>query len=133
MKTASAVDTDPARIPYYIIASTLVMAAAIWIAAVWRGGVQPRVWLVLVVALGVSAVGIGFAKFGANFGLPWWAFYTVPMLVTVFLPPIVFRFSLVRSLAYVILAFLSAPLIHGVFFYALGWGDYMPFLQLPGL
>jgi hypothetical protein len=126
-------ETDPARIPYYIIASTFVMALVIWCVATWRGGERPAWWLVLLVAGGVSALGIGFAKYGANFGLPWWIFYTVPMLATVLLPPIVFRFSLMRCLAYVVMAFLSAPIIHAGFFYALGWGDYMPFLRLPAL
>jgi hypothetical protein len=55
------------------------------------------------------------------------------MLATVLAPPLVFRFSLGRPLLYVLLAFAAAPLIHVVFFCALGWGDYMPFICLPAL
>lgn len=123
--------SDPQRIPYYIAASTLVMAGAIALAAGLRGG-RPLRWTpVLVVAGLVSLVGVLLAKYGANFGLPWWIYYTIPMLATVLLPPLFFRFDGARTAAYLVLAFLSAPLIHVLFFYALGWGDYMPFLHLP--
>lgn len=125
--------TDPARIPYYMAASTLVLMVVIWCVATARNGRQPRFWMVAAVAAAVSVVGILLAKFGANFGLPWQIYYTAPMLATVFAPPLMFRFSLVRATAYVALAFATAPLIHAAFFYGLGWGDYMPFLRLPAL
>lgn len=81
----------------------------------------------------VSVVGILIAKYGANFGLPWQVYYTVPMLATVLAPPIAFRFALCRAALYVVLAFSTAPLIHAAFFYGAGWGDDMPFLRLPPL
>jgi hypothetical protein len=127
------VDTDPTRIPFYMAASTLLMAAVIVIAGRVRGGSRPRWLSALGVAFLVSVVGIMFAKYGANFGLPWWIYYTVPMLATVLVPPIAFRFALWRAILYVLLAFATAPLIHAIFFYAWGWGDYMPFLRLPAL
>lgn len=114
-------------------ASTLLMAAVIIFAGRARGGSGPN-WLVaMLVASIVSVVGILFAKYGASFGLPWWIYYTVPMLATVLLPPLAFRFAPGRALLYVVLAFATAPFIHALFFYALGWGDYMPFLHLPVL
>jgi hypothetical protein len=64
------VDTDPARIPFYIAASTLLMAAVIVFAGRVRGGGGPRWAPALGVALIVSGLGILFAKYGANFGLP---------------------------------------------------------------
>jgi hypothetical protein len=81
----------------------------------------------------ISVIGILFAKYGANFGLPWWVYYTLPMLATVFVPPLVLRFALWRAVIYVLLAFATAPLIHATFFYVLGWADYKPFLRLPAL
>ena len=124
-------ESDPARIPFYMAASTLVLAAVI-VGAARVGGGRALGWLpALIAALIISVIGILFAKYGANFGLPWWIYYTVPMLATVFGPPLVFRFALWRALLYVLLAFVTAPLIHAAFFYALGWGDYMPFLRLP--
>ncbi len=123
--------SDPQRIPYYVVASTLVMTGVILLAAGALRGRPPKVAHALAVAGVVSLVGILFAKYGANFGLPWWIYYTIPMLATVLLPPIVFRFSALRTALYLGLAFMSAPLIHAGFFYGLGWGDYMPFLRLP--
>ena len=55
----------------------------------------------------------------------------VPALVTVLLPPIVFRLTGRRVLAYLLLAALSAPLIHVLFSLILGWGEYMPFWPIP--
>jgi hypothetical protein len=127
------VESDPARIPFYVAASSILMAAVIVFAGRVRGDGTPAWPPALGVAFLVSAIGIGFAKFGANFGLPWWVYYTAPMLATVVLPPLVFRFTLWRAVLYVALAFITAPLIHAAFFYAFGWGDYMPFLALPPL
>ena len=125
--------SDPARIPFYILASTVSLAVVILVA----GGAQvsrwPKLFSVLVVAFAISAMGILFAKYGANFGLPWWIYYTVPMLATVFVPPLLFRLSLWRAALYVVMAFATAPFIHAAFYYGLGWGDYMPFLGLPDL
>ncbi|MBL8538446.1 MAG: hypothetical protein JNM59_13650 [Hyphomonadaceae bacterium] len=124
-------ETDPGRIPYYMAASTVLLALIIWSVASIGSARRIGVAAAFGVAAAVSVVGILFAKFGANFGLPWQVYYTVPMLATVLGPPVVFRFNLARWLAYVGLAGVSAPLIHAGFFYALGWSDYMPFLHLP--
>jgi hypothetical protein len=116
-----------------MLASTIVLALVIMFVAKLRGGNGTRWFAAFTVAAAISVVGILFAKYGANFGLPWHIYYTVPMLTTVFAPPLIFRFALWRALVYVLLAFATAPLIHAAFFYALGWSDYMPFLRLPPL
>jgi hypothetical protein len=97
----------------------------------FRGGRAPHWARAALAATAISAVGIAFAKFGAGFGLPWQIYYSAPMLATILVPPLVFRFNVWRAAAYVGLAFLTAPLIHAAFFYGLGWGDYMLFLRLP--
>lgn len=122
--------SDGVRIVTYMAASTLVLVAVIYAANAGSGGRRLGAGRVALVAALVSVIGILFAKFGANIGFPWWIYYTVPMLCTVFVPPVAFRFSLGRSALYVVLAFLSAPLIHLTFVKTLGWTDYMPFLKL---
>ena len=89
-----------------------------------------RVRLISAVAALISVIGILFAKFGANFGLPWTVYYTVTMLATVFIPPFAFRLGLARSLIYVVLALLSTPLIHIFSVTAFGWTDYTPFFKI---
>jgi hypothetical protein len=74
-----------------------------------------------------------FGKYGANTGLSFVVYYAVPALATVFIPPMVFGWSAWRSAAYVVLALVSAPLIHAAFFSGLSWSEYMPFLSLPPL
>jgi hypothetical protein len=77
----------------FIAASTLALMLAIRIAARAGGGKPPDVRSVFAVALLISACGIPFGKYGQNFGLPWEIYYTVPALATVFVPPLLFRFS----------------------------------------
>jgi hypothetical protein len=91
----------------------------------------PRAVIVSVV---VVVVGMLFGKYGATaLGLPWWVYYPVPALVTIVLPPLAFRLNWKRTLAYVLLSALSAPLIHVLFSFFLGWDEYMPFLPVPSL
>ncbi len=101
---------------------------------VLRARSQRSSWVrVLTTALVVVPGGMLFAKVGQNSGLPWWIYYTVPMLVTVFAPPLVFRMNRRETLAYLVLAFLSSPVIHVFFSFFLGWKDSMPFIEIPAV
>ena len=88
---------------------------------------------VMATAAVVVLGGMLFARFGAQGGIPWWVYYTVPMLLTVLLPPIVFAMTMRETLLYIVLAFLSAPAIHTVFSFFFGWREYMPFLHIPSV
>lgn len=72
-------------------------------------------------------------KYGENWGLPWWIYYTVPMILTIFFPIIYFRMQPKEILTYFILAFISAPLIHIIFSFFIGWKNYMPFIHIPSI
>ena len=94
---------------------------------------RPRWVLVIATAFIVVAGGMWFAKVGQNSGLPWWIYYTVPMLATVLVPPVVFRMKPREVLAYLALAFLSSPVIHVAFSFFLGWKEYIPFIKIPAM
>jgi len=79
----------------------------------------------------VVVFGMLFGKYGATYGLPWWLYYPIPMLITVLLPPVFFKFKGRQTLTYLILSFLSAPFIHFLFSFFLGWTEYMPFWKIP--
>jgi hypothetical protein len=121
---------DTIRILAYMAASTVALAIVIYAVHAGPGGRYPSLGRTIIVAALVSVIGILFAKFGANAGLPWWIYYTVPALCTVLIPPLVFRMSLPRALVYIVLAFATAPLIHIAFVKLLGWTDYMPFFKI---
>ena len=87
--------------------------------------------LVFILSLTVVVVGMLFGKYGAQFGLKWWIYYPVPMLMTVLLPPIILKMNTKRTVLYLLLSFLSAPFIHTLFSFFLGWTEYMPFWKLP--
>ena len=72
------------------------------------------------------------AKYGANFGFPWWIYYPVPMLLTVFFPLLYFKMSKKEAVKYLILIFVASPVIH-VLFSLVGWKNYMPFIEIPSL
>ena len=120
------------RFPIFILVSFLVFLAIVRFVLREREGkelARPIVVIGLIVVVG----GMVFAKFGQNTGLPWWIYYTLPMLLTVFLPPIYFKMNRRQTPRYLILSFLSAPLIHLFFSFFMGWKDYMPFVEIPSL
>ena len=71
-------------------------------------------------------------KYGANWGFPWWIYYPIPMLITIFFPTIYFKMKKLETVKYLILTFISAPLIH-IGFSLMGWKNYMPFIKIPSI
>jgi len=88
---------------------------------------------ILILALFVVVIGMLFGKYGAQMGLKWWIYYPVPMLMNVLLPPFILKMNLRKTLLYLFLSFLSAPLIHALFSFFLGWTEYMPFWRIPSI
>ena len=90
---------------------------------------RPIIFLSILVIIG----GMLFGRYGAQWGLPWWIYYPIPMLMNVILPPVVLKMKAKRIIYYLVLSFLSAPLIHFFFSFFLGWPEYMPFWKIPSL
>jgi hypothetical protein len=116
-----------------MIAVSLVEFAAVLRLTLGRERFRDRRVAVVVVSVVVVVLGMVLGKYGNQFGLPWWIYYPVPALLTIILPPVVFRTSPRRTLLYVGAALLSAPLIHAAFAFLLGWNEYMPFIPIPSL
>lgn len=95
----------------------------------WKRHFKKIILLGLVVVIG----GMFFGKFGAHWGLPWWLYYPIPMLITVFLPPFVLKMKRKEIVLYILFSFISAPIIHTLFSLFLGWTNYMPFFKIPSL
>jgi len=113
-----------------ILASLLVFVLVIRI-IVSKGQFKVKLPLILLLAFLIVIPGMLFGKFGATWGLPWWVYYPVPMLANVFLPPVFLKLDFKKTLLYLALSFLSAPLIHASFSFFLGWQEYMPFWKIP--
>jgi hypothetical protein len=116
-----------------MIAASLVEFVLLLLLVLGRAGFRRRIRAVIVVSLVVVVAGMLFGKYGLLLGLPWWLYYPVPAVMTIVLPPLVFKTTRMRTVLYLVLAALSAPLIHVLFSFLLGWGEYMPFLPVPGL
>lgn len=120
------------RFPVFIIASYLAFGVIIYF-VLRKKEVKTLFTQILTIGLIVVVGGMIFAKVGQNSGWPWWIYYPVPMLLTVFLPPFYFRMKGREIVEYLILSFFSAPIIHLVFSFFLGWHDYMPFIKVPSI
>jgi len=122
----------PLHFAVFILVSIVVFVGILrW---VLRGRqATPSPALVAAVAFIVVVVGMCFAKFGANTGLPVYLYYGIPAAVTLLMPPLAFRMSGGESLWYVALAFLSSPAIHFVFSFFVGWHEYLPFWRIPSV
>lgn len=116
-----------------MIAASLVEFTLLLRVILGRALFSQRRVAVAVVVLVVVVVGMLIGKYGLLFGLPWWIYYPVPALATVLVPPLVFAMSARRTICYLVLAALSAPLIHVLFAFFLGWNEYMPFIPIPSL
>jgi hypothetical protein len=116
-----------------MIAVSLVEFVVLLRLVLGRAAFRRRRVAVAAVSLTVVVAGMLFGKYGLLLGLPWWIYYPVPALTTIVVPPLVFRMAWKRTAAYLVLAALSAPLIHAAFSFFLGWHEYMPFLPVPSL
>lgn len=85
---------------------------------------------IILLSIIVIVFGMLFGKYGANWGLKWWIYYPIPMLMNILLPPFVLKMNLKRIFQYLVLSFLSAPLIHIFFSICFGWTEYMPFWKI---
>ena len=116
----------------FIVVSLIVFVLILRV-ALRRRAVRPASGRVLAVAFVVVVVGMVFAKWGAITGLSWVIYYGLPALVTVALPPRVFRLRGAEIGEYLLMAFLNAPAIHIVFSLFLGWHEYLPFIHIPSI
>ena len=115
------------------VAVSLVAFIAILYFVIRRRTQRPKTLTVVAVAMLVVVGGMLFAKYGNNAGLPWWIYYTVPALATLAIPPATFKFSGKELTQYLVLAFLSSPVIHVAFSFFFDWHEYMPFIPVPSL
>ncbi|MBC5775832.1 hypothetical protein H8S95_17285 [Pontibacter sp. KCTC 32443] len=88
-------------------------------------------YTVVLLSIWVVVVGMLFGKYGASWGLPWYIYYPIPMLMTVLMPPFVLKLKKNKTILYLLLSFLSAPFIHIFFSFFFGWTEYMPFWEIP--
>jgi hypothetical protein len=115
--------------PIMIFVSLIVFLIMIRIVIGKREYIAKRK-LIYLLSIVVVVLGMLFGKYGANWGLKWWIYYPIPLLMNVLLPPILLKMNSRKTLTYLGLSFLSAPLIHFLFSTILGWTEYMPFWDI---
>jgi len=114
-----------------MILGSLVIFVALLRLILSKDEFEKSIRKVLLLSFVVVVLGMIFGKYGAMAGLPWWIYYPVPMFMTVFVPPVVLRFTTRQTVVYLIFSFLSAPFIHALFSFFLGWDEYLPFWKIP--
>ena len=113
-------------------ATFMAAAAAVFVAVVLfttrRRIARPGSGTLLLLVFVVVVLGMLFARYAHIFVQPpWWLYYGVPAVVTLFLPPVVLCMKGREITEYIPLAVLMAPAIHVFFSIFVGWHDYMPF------
>ncbi len=116
--------------PIMILASLIVFFMVIRIVLSKEKFAQKYISIILLSIL-VVIMGMLFGRYGAIWGFKWWIYYPIPMLMTVLLPPIVLKLNTKKKILYLVLSFLSAPFIHVLFSFFIGWTEYMPFWKIP--
>jgi hypothetical protein len=110
--------------------SLIVFASVVSFVLRQRQSAAPNL-SVAALAVVICAGGMVFARYGAQMGLPWTIYYSIPAVATVFAPPILLAMSWRETMTYLVLSSMSAPAIHAAFSFLLGWPEYMPFLKVP--
>jgi len=118
--------------PVFVIASFAAFLAILRIALAGRLKRPPRATVLSVAGI-VVVGGMTFAKAGAALGWPVLLYYGLPAALTWVLPPRVFRMNARELARYLPLAMISAPFIHVLFSFFLGWNEYMPFIPVPSM
>lgn len=116
--------------PLMILASLIVFLVVLYM-IIGKKAFNINSKKIYLLAIICVVLGMMFGKYGANLGLPWWIYYPIPMLANVFLPPIVLKLNTKKIIYYLVFAFASAPFIHVMFSFFLGWNEYMPFWKIP--
>ncbi len=116
--------------PVMILASLFIFFIIIRI-VLWKEQFYQKYISIIFLSILIVIIGMLFGRYGAIWGLKWWIYYPIPMLMTVFLPPLVLKMNTRKMLLYFVLSFLSAPLIHILFSFFIGWTEYMPFWKIP--
>ncbi len=116
--------------PVMIFASMIIFFIIIRI-VLSKEEFSQRFMSIIFLSILVVIIGMLFGKYGAKWGFKWWVYYPIPMLMTVILPPFVLKLNTKKMILYLVLSFLSAPFIHTVFSFFIGWTEYMPFWKIP--
>ena len=118
------------------MASAFLLFVALLRFAVRRRIALPAPRTTMAIGFIVVVLGMIFARYShlAFPRLPWWIYYGLPALTTIFLPPAWLRMSRSEVFQYLPLAWLIAPVIHVFFSLFVGWHDYMPFpVYIPSI
>lgn len=73
------------------------------------------------------------SKYGNFLKLPGYLYYGLPVVLTVFLPPLALKMKSEQVLKYLALSILTVPFVHIFFSFFVGWGDFLPFIKIPSL
>jgi hypothetical protein len=114
----------------FILASLLVFNIVMWSVLglhKYKSKLNPIILLSIICVI----IGMLIGKFGADLGLKWWIYYSVPMLMTILLPPMVLKMGNKQIMIYLLLSIVSAPFLHATFSFFFNWSEYMPFLEIP--
>lgn len=117
----------------------LVMAAITYIAflcvirLVLGTQFKTRSFLINIIGMITVYGSMLISRYGNFLKLPAYLYYALPLLITVFLPPLSLKMKSDQTLKYFAFSLITVPILHFCFSFLLGWGEFLPFIKIPSL
>lgn len=118
---------------FLIMASVTYMAFLCVIRLVMGAQYKSKSFLINIIGMLTVYGSFIISRYRGAFKLPGFLYYILILLLTIFLPPLALKMKSEQTLKYFAFGIVAIPLLHLLFSLLLGWGEYLPFIQVPSL
>ncbi len=118
---------------FLIMAAVTYMAFLCVIRLIIGSQYKAKSFLINIIGMITVYGSLLISRYGNFLRLPPWLYYVLPLLLTVFLPPLSLKLKSDQTLKYLAFSILAVPVIHLCFSFLLGWGEFLPFIKVPSL
>ena len=118
---------------FLIMAGVTYLAFLCVIRVVMGSQYKSKSFLINIIGMFTAYGSFIISRYNNVLKLPVYLYYILLIFLTVFLPPLVLKMKSDQTLKYVAFGIVAVPLLHLLFSLLLGWGGYLPFIQIPSL
>ena len=118
---------------FLVMAAVTYMAFLCVIRMVMGSQYRAKSFLINIVGMFTVYGSFFISRYGNFLKLPAYLDYIVPAVLTIFLPPLSLKMKSDQTLKYLGYSLLAVPVIHLLFSFLLGWGEFLPFIKIPSL
>lgn len=118
---------------FIVMAAVTYLAFLCVIRIIMGSQYKAKSFLINVIGMVTVYGSLLISRYGNFLKLPIYIYYIIPVLLTVFLPPLSLKMKSDQTLKYLGYSLLAVPVIHLLFSFLLGWGEFLPFIKIPSL